>query len=141
MDVDESASWPSKEQSNQHCRYQHDVPQWQVTTPIAEFNQRAILLCILRILIWSAIIREHHYRRNNNENQHDDQTEYEHQVGVVIMDTDTVIDPGAVVVESLNTSVTGSAVFRPLCPQHLTIGAHFRWVNLFQQVDERDRWS
>jgi hypothetical protein len=50
----------------------------------------------------------------------------------MVAGADTVVDPGAVVVEALHTPVANAAVPRTLCPDYLAVRAKQYRVEIFQ---------
>lgn len=54
----------------------------------------------------------------------------------MIVDADTVIDPGTVMVEPLNASVAGGTVFWTLGSHDFAVGTHLSRMHLLQQVNE-----
>lgn len=54
----------------------------------------------------------------------------------MVVNTDTVIEPGTVMVESFDAAVADGAVFRANGPDYFAFGAHFTGVNLFQHFHE-----
>ena len=58
-----------------------------------------------------------------------------HEISV-IADTNTVIDPWAVVVESFNASVAHTAVSRPVGPYYLTVRTEQNWIKVFKHREK-----
>ena len=54
----------------------------------------------------------------------------------MVSDSDAVVNPGAVVVESLHATVANGAVARPWRPNYLAIGAQLTWMYVLQECDE-----
>jgi hypothetical protein len=54
----------------------------------------------------------------------------------MIVDSDTVIQPGAMMVESFHTSVTDGAVTRSGGPQDEAVGTHLAGMDLLEQLKE-----
>jgi len=55
----------------------------------------------------------------------------------VVIDTDTVVDPGAVVVEPVDALVADGAVLAPWRSDDFTIRAHFTRVYLREHIHKR----
>ena len=57
-----------------------------------------------------------------------------HKEVLVIPDANTVINPGAVIVPTLDTTVTDNAVVRPWSGQNFAAWTYVIWVKILQQV-------
>lgn len=49
---------------------------------------------------------------------------------------DAVIDPRAVMIESLNTLAADAAVAGPICPNYLAVRAQQNWIELLKHLHE-----
>ena len=56
----------------------------------------------------------------------------------MIADSDTVVDPRTMVVESLYAVAADRAMPATTCPYQLTIGAELSAVNVLEHFEERD---
>ena len=54
----------------------------------------------------------------------------------MIIYADAVIEPGTVMVESLDAAITDGTVPAARCPKHEAVWAHLTWMYLGQQVEE-----
>lgn len=61
-------------------------------------------------------------------------TQQKQQESVVVFDSHAVVDPRAMMVKSLHTTVTDSAMTRSRGPDYFALRAQVSWVNHFQQV-------
>ena len=53
-----------------------------------------------------------------------------------LLDTDAVVDPLAVMIESLNTLVTYVAMSGFSCADHLTVWTNLVWIIFFQELSD-----
>ena len=61
----------------------------------------------------------------------------EAQECVVVFDSNTVVDPRAVVIEPFHTLVADCAVSRSSCTDYFAFWAQVNWVDVMQQLEER----
>jgi len=75
----------------------------------------------------------------NNEMEHDFEpdTEQEEEEIVVIFDSNTIVDPWAVMIESFDTLVAYGAMSRSCRPNNLTLRAEIDRIDISQQLQER----
>jgi len=60
-----------------------------------------------------------------------------HHEGIMVLDADTVVDPWAVMVESLDTSVADGTMTRPGCLDYLALGAEISRIDISKKFQER----
>ena len=56
----------------------------------------------------------------------------------MVVISNAIVDPWAVMVEALNASVADAAVARTVSPDHLTVGTQQHWVKYLHHLHERD---
>lgn len=56
------------------------------------------------------------------------------------MDPDTIIDPGAVMIITLNTTFANRTVLRPRSYKHSAFRTQLTGVHFFEQIDEFVLW-
>ena len=74
-------------------------------------------------------------RRNDGQEAEGQSREEDHET-VVVSDANTVVEPGAVVVEAFDAPIADGAVAGAGRPQDETIWTHLTWVYLCQQFHE-----
>ena len=80
--------------------------------------------------IVNVVVRGEAYQGVNVEDQERDEN---HKTDV-ILNSDTVIDPRAVVVETLDALVTNRTMLRPRCPYDQAFGAELNGVNQLHEL-------
>jgi len=133
MNPGEDGRRPAKEQSDQTSDEKHDIPQRYISAANTQLNQWTVLRVSSRL----ALIRQHVNAREQNENQNQEQTDYEYEIWIMVVNANTVIEPRAMMVESLNTTIANGAMFASLGSNHLAVRAHFACMHLFEDVYER----
>ena len=76
------------------------------------------------------------HRHTYNQNREDPCVEEEEDVNSTIINADTVVDPGAVMVVTLHTDIADGTVSRARCSNQFTVGAQILRFELSQQVFE-----
>ena len=56
----------------------------------------------------------------------------------MVVISNAIVDPRAVMVKALNASVADAAVARTVSPDHLTVGTQQHWVKYLHHLHERD---
>jgi len=64
--------------------------------------------------------------------------EQEHQESIVVFDPDTVVDPGAVMIEPFNTTVTDGTMTGTSRTDNFAFWTQVSWVNVSEQFKEVD---
>lgn len=108
MDVEKNWSRTSEEQTYNQSSQQKYVAQPKDLAPDTNFNEGAqVSLVLLR----ETLVSKHRYARANDQDQNHQKSNDENQECVVVVNSNAIVDPRAVVVKSFNTPVTDSAVF------------------------------
>jgi hypothetical protein len=70
--------------------------------------------------------------RNNYGNQSKDHRRDKKHEPVVVVSSDAIIDPRAVVVKAFDTPIANSTVFRPGRAEYFTVRAHLARMDFFE---------
>ena len=80
------------------------------------------------------------YAGGNYQSQNQQQSCDENYEWIVVADTDTVVDPGAVMVKPFYTYVADSTVLATRCTDHFAVRTHLAWMNFAKQFHKRKFW-
>lgn len=86
--------------------------------------------------IWSDIHQRENIQRAVNHNFHPDSENEQHE-RIVVLNSNTVINPRTVVIESFNALVADWAVARSSSLYDFALGAQVGWVDVSQELEER----
>lgn len=110
MDVNEHTCGATEEEAHQRRDQQHQVPEPNHAAPEAKLDQWAVDGRMGFVCVRLAVVRQHHYRADNDKEQNNQQSDDEDDVRIVVLNANTVVDPGTVMIESLHAPVARRAV-------------------------------
>jgi len=85
------------------------------------------------VCIHITLIKEQKEARQDNQNQVDEEEQKEGHKCVMIADSNAVVNPWTVMIESFNTAIADGTVAGARCSYNLAVWAKFTWMHILQQ--------